>query len=93
MKYRIYFNDRSSSNFDTVDAMNYTTNKEFATFYMGPMPGCDYVNVASYPTDKIAKIEMITEETTQEKREKKLKRIIKEDNIFKKIFNNIFNGN
>ena len=86
MKYIIYFNDRSSSNFDTVDAMNYTTNKEFVTFYMEPITGCDYVNVASYPTDKIAKIEMFTEETTQEKREKKLKRIIKEDGFFKKLF-------
>ena len=93
MKYRIYFNDRSSSMFDTIDASNYRTDKQFVTFYLQPTTVSDYINVASYPTDKIAKIDMFTETTSQEQREKKLKRIIKEDGFFKKLFNRLFNGN
>lgn len=86
MKYNIYFYERPSTYFETVEAQTYKSDSDFITFYYDCLPVGFTVNVASYRTPTIAKV-VLAEDTTQKMREKKLKRILNKDNKIKKIWN------
>lgn len=86
MKYKIYFCNQPSTSHETINASNFKIKNNFVTFFI-VISGIK-INVASFPADKISKIEFISDDKHQSNiaREKKLKRILKKNNILKTIF-------
>lgn len=79
--YKIY---QHGSPVSEVKATNYYIGDGFVTFFIS-VPGIDNMNVASYPTQMLAKIEYCND--PNKVREEKLKRLTRKHNIFKRFLN------
>jgi len=82
--YRIHFYGNPSK---VVYASNYDIKDGFCTFFIY-MPGCDKINISTFPAASIAKIEVYTENND---REEKLKRLLKKHSLLKRIWRKFFN--
>jgi len=81
MKYKVYLEGKPSSQHELIESSNYVTDSEFVNFYINILG--ENVNVASFRSEYVISV------TIQEKRQKKLKRVLK-DNMFKKFLRKIF---
>jgi len=86
MKYKVYLEGKPSSQHELIESSNYVTDSEFVNFYINILG--ENVNVASFRSEYVISV-ILEKETIQEKRQKKLKRVLK-DNMFKKFLRKIF---
>lgn len=86
MKYKVY--REFMSTYEPVEAGAFKMEGSNATFYW-ELPGIGQTNVAFY--SGVSKIEQDKQETKQQNREKKLKRILRKDNFFISFLKKIIN--
>jgi hypothetical protein len=81
MIYKIYYKYKKPQ---TVLATNYNIDNKFVNFYTICLS--EHITVASFSTKGLVSITSEVSQSQEELRVKKLQRILKEDNIFKKLY-------